>query len=99
MQTIYERLRTMLVKEYKLNPEQLTLDTPLETLCIDSLGLAHMLFNVEDTFLVILPTEPVLLSTLGDVVKFIDGLIAAQSGRIVHSSARAARTAEALQPA
>lgn len=84
MQTTYERLQAILVKDYKLDPQQVTLDAPLESLGIDSLGLADLLFTVEDKFLIILPPEQVVLPTLGDVVIFIDGLIAAQSGRIEH---------------
>ena len=92
MQTTYERLRAILVKDYKLDAEQVTLDAPLESLGIDSLGLADLLFTVEDQFLIILPPEQVALPTLGDVVTFIDGLIAVQSGRIEHPKDLAAKT-------
>lgn len=80
MKTTYERLRAILVKGYKLSPKQITLDAQLEALGIDSLGLAEMLFNIEDEFHITLPHEPVALPTIGDVVTFIDGLVAAQVG-------------------
>ena len=80
MTSTLERLRTILVNDYTFAPESLTLDAPLEELGIDSLGVAELLFNVEDEFKVTLPAEPVLLSTLGEVVRFIDDLIAAQGG-------------------
>lgn len=76
--TTFERLQAILVKDYKLAPEALTLDAPLEGLGIDSLGVAELLFNVEDEFRIKLPPEPVQLSTVGDVVRFIDSLVAAQ---------------------
>ena len=75
-----ERLRSILVKDYKLAPEALTPDAPLEALGLDSLGVAELLFNVEDEFKIRLPPEPVPLATLGDVVHFIDALVAAQAG-------------------
>jgi len=78
MTTTFERLRAILVKDYKLEPAKLTLDAPLEDLGIDSLGVAELLFNVEDEFQVKLPPEPVLLPTVGDVVRYIDELVAAQ---------------------
>lgn len=78
MTTTFERLRAILVKDYTLAPEKLTLDAPLEALGIDSLGVAELLFNVEDEFKVVLPPEPVQLPTIGDVVRYIDELIAAQ---------------------
>jgi len=79
MTNTYERLQAILAKDYQLAPERITLDAPLEALGIDSLGLADMLFNVEDEFHITLPMEAVVLPTIGDVVAFIDGLIAAQS--------------------
>ncbi len=90
MQTTYERLRAILVQDYKLDPEQVSLGARLHALGIGSLGMTDLLSNVEEEFLVILPHERVALHTVGDVVKFIDGLIAEQSGRIVRPSAVAA---------
>lgn len=79
MTTTFERLRAMLIADYASVPESLTLDTPLEALGIDSLGLAELLFNVEDEFKLTLPTQPVPLPTIGDVVAYIDALLAAQN--------------------
>ena len=80
MTTTFERLRAILIKDYQLAPESLTFDAPLEALGIDSLGVAELLFNIEDEFRVTLPPEPVQLATIGDVVGFIDDLVAAQRG-------------------
>lgn len=85
MTTTLDRLCTILAKDYKLERDQLTPETALESLGIDSLGVADLLFNVEDEFRVTLPPEPVQLVTIGDVSGFIDGLVAAQ-----HPSADAA---------
>ena len=76
--TTYERLKAILVKDYKLAPEALTLEAPLEGLGLDSLGVAELLFNVEDEFGIKLPPEPVQLPTIGDVVRYVDELVAAQ---------------------
>lgn len=78
MTNTYDWLCATLVNEYKLEAEKLTLDAPLEALGIDSLGLAELLFNVEDEFKIVLPRESVQLHTVGDVVVFIDALIAAK---------------------
>ena len=78
--TTFERLSAILVKDYKLAPEALTREAPLEGLGIDSLGVAELLFNVEDEFGITLPPEPVQLPTVGDVVDYIDRLVAAQRG-------------------
>jgi acyl carrier protein len=78
MTTTFDRLLAILIKDYKLSPDVLVPAAPLEELGIDSLGTAELLFNIEDVFGVTLPPDPVQLTTLGDVVDFIDGLVAQQ---------------------
>jgi len=78
MNSTLETLRTILVRDYRLAPDTLTMDAELEGLGIDSLGVAELLFNIEDEFKVSLPPEPVQLLTLGDVVHYIDELVMAQ---------------------
>ena len=80
MTTTLERLRALLVKDYRLAPESLTPDAPLDALGIDSLGVAELLFNIEDEFKLTLPPDPVQLTSVGDVVRYIDDLFAAQHG-------------------
>ena len=90
MNTTFERLCAILVKEQKLPLDRLTLDAPLESLGIDSLGTVELLWHVEDAFKVKLPSEPVDLPTLGDVVRYIDELVAGEG--------RAAAPADAVAP-
>ena len=85
--TTLERLRAILVRDYKLAPEALAPDAPLESLGIDSLGVAELLFNVEDEFGITLPPEPVQLPTIGDVVAYIDALVVAQRGAVAPAEA------------
>jgi acyl carrier protein len=80
MSTTVELLREILVKDYSVNPDSLTLETPLEALGIDSLGVAELLFTVEDEFKVKVSPESAKLATVGDVVGYIDVLVAAQHG-------------------
>ena len=84
-----KRLRAILVKDYQLAPEAVTNDAPLEGLGLDSLGVAELLFNIEDEFKLTLPREPVQLATVGDVVDFIDGLVAQQQAGAGASAAAA----------
>ena len=72
--TTFDRLCAILMKDYKLDAAQLTPDAPLEALGIDSLGVADLLFNIEDAFGISLPPDPVELLTVGDVARFIDEL-------------------------
>jgi acyl carrier protein len=78
MNTTLPRLRALLVKDYKLDPAALDPDAPLADLGIDSLGVAELMFNIEDEFRVTIPGDPVALRTIGDVVEYIDNLVATQ---------------------
>jgi acyl carrier protein len=78
MTTTFERLRAILVRDFKLQPDRLTPDAPLEGLGIDSLGTVELMWHIEDVFQVKLPTEPVDLPTVGDVVRYVDELVARQ---------------------
>ena len=90
MNTTLDRLRVLLVKDYKLEPDRLTPDAPLEALGIDSLGVAELMFNIEDEFEVTIPGDPVTLATVGDVVRYIDGLVATQQAGAALGSVAAA---------
>ena len=74
----FDRLRTVLLRDYPTTAGTVTPDATLDSLGIDSLGVAELLFNIEDEFKISVPAEPVTLTTVSDVAAFIDGLIAAQ---------------------
>ena len=79
MNTTFQRLQAIVANDYKLDANAITPDASLESLGIDSLGVAELLFSIEDAFGVTLPVEPVDgLATVGDVARFIDTLVAAQ---------------------
>ena len=75
--TTLEQLSKILIEHYKIDPARLTLHEPLEQLGIDSLGMAELLFFIEDEFHVELPADAPLLPTLADAVAYIDKLLAA----------------------
>jgi acyl carrier protein len=93
MNTTIDRLRVLLVKDYKLDPATLQPDALLEALGIDSLGVAELMFNVEDEFKVTIPGDPVVLKTVGDVVAYIDDLIATQQSGAAGGDVGGLRTA------
>jgi acyl carrier protein len=79
MTNTFQRLQAIVAKDHKLDIDTVTAEASLESLGIDSLGVAELLFNIEDEFRVTLPVEPVDgLATFGDVARFIDTLIATQ---------------------
>ena len=90
MNTTIDRLRVLLAKDYKLDPAALVPDAALDELGIDSLGVAELMFNIEDEFKVTIPGAPVVLKTVGDVVGYIDGLVATQQAGAAPGTAAAA---------
>ncbi len=85
--TTEARIRALLVKDYKLDPDRLTPDALIEDLGIDSIGMAELIFNIEDEFKLEVPDQAVQLLTLGDVVQFIEKLVAAQGVEAGNSTA------------
>ena len=80
MPSTFEQLRDILVRDYSVDADAIALETLFDSLGIDSLGLAEMLFTLEDEFKVSVSQDPVQLVTVADVVAYIDGLVAAQGG-------------------
>lgn len=74
-----DRIRDMLIRDYKLDASVLTLDARLDELGVDSLGMTELLFNIEDEFAIAVPDEPVELPTFGAVIDYIDKLVAAKN--------------------
>lgn len=74
----FERLAKIVLKTYKLNPTALTPALRLDEFGVDSLGVALMLFDVEDEFKVKFTQDPGPLQTLADVVSYIDEAVNAQ---------------------
>ena len=75
----YDRLAHILTGEYNLPMEKLLPEARLENLGVDSLGIMELLFKIEDEFDIRVPTEQTELATVGDLVNYVDSLIASQA--------------------
>jgi len=82
--TTFERLQALLGKDFDLPLEKLERDARLEDLEIDSLRMIEIMFSVEDAFKITIPAEQAelkaRLTTFGDLVDYIDGLVAGKPG-------------------
>ncbi|MEO5962347.1 MAG: phosphopantetheine-binding protein [Thermomonas sp.] len=70
----FEVLREVMAKDHGLDPANLTPNTALSELTIDSLALIELIFTLEDRFNVVADNVPADLPTLGSVADYIDGL-------------------------
>jgi acyl carrier protein len=73
-------LQDILIDEFNLTRERVAPDAKLAALGVDSLDLLELMFKIEDRYrLAIRDDIPHDLTTVGDLVRFIDRLLAAQS--------------------
>ncbi len=72
-----ETLRDILSEEFDLQRDQITPDAELAALGVDSLDLLELMFKIEDRYkLSIRDDFPATLTTVNDVVAFVDGQLA-----------------------
>jgi acyl carrier protein len=72
-----ETLQDILVREFDLAHDQLAPTAELNTLGVDSLDLLELMFKIEDCYGIAIKGDiPTDLLTVGDVVVYIDRLLA-----------------------
>ena len=70
----------ILADDYSVPREQIQPQSTLETLGLDSLSVLELMFKIEDRYHVKIQGDtPSDLVTVGDVVRYIDGLLARDS--------------------
>lgn len=77
--TTAARIVRLLEKDFKIDPETLRPDARLEDMGVDSIGMAELLFAIEDEFALKLPDVPMDLANFDDVVRFVDRKISEQA--------------------
>ena len=84
--SIQEKVIAIIAEQAVLEPEDVKPDSTLEDLGIDSLGLVECIFAIEEEFNIQVPfnaNDPEEndfdISSVGSIVKAIEGLVAEQS--------------------
>jgi acyl carrier protein len=81
--TTLQAVQALLHANFDLAPERLQPEARLEDLAIDSLSVLELMFAVEDEFHIAVPspagTPDERIETVGDLVAYIDRLVAEQS--------------------
>lgn len=80
---IAETIKQIIAKQVNRAPEEITDDSELESLGIESLDLLEIVYEVETQFRIQVPynaNEPgaIALSTVGDVVRTVETLVNAR---------------------
>lgn len=75
-------LREILIANFPVKPDAIHRDAKLDELDIDSLSVVEVLFEVEDRFGIVIPSDSGsqrnALKTVGDLSDYVDALILAQ---------------------
>ena len=69
-----------MVEQFDLKLDDLSPDTQLDSLGLDSLSVIEFMFSLEDELKIKLSDERVELKTVGDVASVVDKIIAEQKG-------------------
>ena len=84
MDEVETKIVEILKKNMREPPESITMDTPLSELDIESLDLAVIVFDIEDTFGIEIPynanEEVEDFATVGSVVEKVKAIIAESQG-------------------
>jgi len=71
-------IQRLMVEQFELKIETLTVDARLEDLGLDSLSVIEFMFKLEEELNITLSDEQVELKTIQDIVNSVDKLISAQ---------------------
>ena len=74
----FETLRDIIVRKFEKTAEDITLESTLESLEIDSLDTFDIIFEAEEKFGIVVSNDEVAIKTVQDVVSLIDRLRAEQ---------------------
>ena len=74
-----ELIRSILQEKFDLKPSDITLETGLDQLGIDSLAVVELMFELEDRLKIKIPEEGLELKVVRDVVNALDQLTSGQS--------------------
>lgn len=74
----FETLREIIVRKFEKTAEDITLESTLESLEIDSLDTFDIIFEAEEKFGIVVSNDEVAIKTVQDVVTLIDRLRAEQ---------------------
>ena len=73
-----ERLKKLFIDRFDFNVEELTLETTLENLGLDSLDKIEFMFDIENEFHIKIPDEEFKVTTIRDMVDAIDRFLLEQ---------------------
>jgi acyl carrier protein len=87
MMSISDKVIEIIAEQAVLEPSDITLDSTLESLGIDSLGLVESIFSIEEAFDISVPfnaNEPQAsdfdISTVASIISGVKTLVAEQKG-------------------
>lgn len=93
MSTTLERLKKLFIAKFDFKIEELTPETTLEHLGLDSLDKIEFMFDIEDEFAIKIPDEQfkaTALTTIQDIIDAVDRFVSEQTAASGKPAARSA---------
>ena len=74
METMFERVRAILAKQLRVDPERVTPEAQIKKdLGADSLDILQLLMRIEDQYGIVIPDQALAtFNTVGDVVAYLE---------------------------
>ncbi len=71
---VFEKIKALISDQFDIDEDEISMDTTMDDLGIDSIDAVELSLGLEDEFDVSIPDEELEnFKTVGDVVRFIEG--------------------------
>lgn len=73
---MFEQVKEILARQLRISPDRVTMDAQIKRdLGADSVDILQLLMRLEDDYGIVIPDQELAkFETVGDVVRFLDGL-------------------------
>lgn len=73
---MFEQVKEILARQLRVSPDRVTMDAQIKRdLGADSVDILQLLMRLEDDYGIVIPDQELAkFETVGDVVRFLDGL-------------------------
>ncbi len=70
---IFERIRDLISSQFDISPEEITMDSTLDDIDIDSIDAVELAMSVESEFAIEIPDEVLeKMKSVADLVRFVE---------------------------
>lgn len=73
---VFEKIKAIISEEFEIDEEEITMDSTMDDLQIDSIDAVDLTMAIEDEFDISIPDEELEgFKNVGDVVRYVEGCV------------------------